>query len=149
MQPTARVLAIMPRPADLTPADTSSSVAPGLAAALRRDHRLVDEVVVEQRPDAAAVAALRDRARTADLVVVGTIDGHRQPEQLALVDAVAATGTPTIAVALRGPWDVARYPDAATVLATYAILPPSLAALADVLAGRASATGRLPVTMTA
>ena len=109
----------------------------------------VDEIVVEQRPDAAAIAAVRDRAGTVDLVVIGTIDGHRQPEQLALLDAVAATGTPTVAVALRGPWDVARYPAAVTALATYSILPPSLAALADVLAGRASATGRLPVTMTA
>ena len=78
---TVRIVAVMPRPADLTPADTSSSVAPGLAAALRRDHRLVDEVVVEQRPDAAAIAAIRDRARTADLVVIGTIDGHRQPSR--------------------------------------------------------------------
>ena len=144
-----RVLAVMPRPADLTPADTSSFVAPGIAAALRRDHALVDAIVVEQRPDAAAIAAVRDRAGSADLVVVGTIDGHRQPEQLALVDAVAAAGTPTIAVALRGPWDVARYPGSVTALATYSILPPSLGALADVLAGRASATGRLPVTMTA
>ncbi len=46
------ILAVMPRPADLTPADTSSTVAPGLAAALRRRFRDVDEIVVEQSPDA-------------------------------------------------------------------------------------------------
>ena len=62
-----RVLAVMPRPTDLTPADTSSTVAPALAAALRRYHADVDEVVVEPEPDAAAIAAIRERARDVDL----------------------------------------------------------------------------------
>ena len=147
--PEGRVLAVMPKPTDLTPADTSSYVEPGLAAALRRHLPDVDEVVVDQQPDAAEIAAVRARVEGAALAVIGTIDGHRQPEQLALVEAVAATGTPTIAVALRGPWDIADYPQTVAALATYSILPPSLAALADVLAGRASATGRLPVTISA
>ncbi len=104
------ILAVMPRPADLTPADTSSTVAPGLAAALRGHFRDVDEIVVEQSPDAASIAAVRDRAAGAGTVVVGTIDGHRQPAQIELVEALAGTGTPVVAVALRGPWDVAAYP---------------------------------------
>jgi beta-N-acetylhexosaminidase len=142
-----RILAVMPRPADLTPADTSSLVRPGLADALRADHADVEACVVDQRPDPGAIAAVRGRARDAAFVVIGTIDGHRQLEQLALVEAVAATGVPTIAVALRGPWDVLGYPPSVAALATYSILPPSLRALADVLAGRASAPGRLPVTI--
>jgi beta-N-acetylhexosaminidase len=140
-------LAIMPRPADLTPADTSSTVAPGLAAALRHHYPDLDEVVVEQAPDAGTVAAVRDRAARASAVVVGTIDGHRQPAQFDLVDAIASTGTPVVAVAMRGPWDVAAYPPRVTALATYSILPASLDALAAVLAGEAEATGRLPVVV--
>jgi beta-N-acetylhexosaminidase len=139
------ILAVMPRPADLTPADTSSTVAPGLAAALRRHYPEVDEMVVDQAPDRDSIAAVRDRAALASAVVVGTIDGHRQPAQIDLVEAIAATGTPVVAVALRGPWDVAAYPPAATALATYSILPASLQALAAVLAGEARAPGRLPV----
>jgi beta-N-acetylhexosaminidase len=141
------ILAIMPRPADLTPADTSSTVVPGLAAALRRYHRDVDEIVVDQAPDAASIAAVRDRAARARTVVIGTIDGHRQRAQIDLVEAVAATGTPVIAVALRGPWDVAAYPSSVTALATYSILPDSLEALAAMLAGKADALGRLPVAV--
>jgi beta-N-acetylhexosaminidase len=142
-----QILAIMPRPADLTPADTSSTVVPGLAAALRRYHRDVDEIVVDQAPDAASIAAVRDRAARARTVVIGTIDGHRQRAQRDLVDAVTATGTPVIAVALRGPWDVAAYPASVTALATYSILPDSLGALAAMLAGKADALGRLPVAV--
>ncbi len=141
------ILAVMPRPADLTPADTSSTVAPGLAAALRRHYPAVDEIVVEQAPDSASIAAVQDRARSARAVVIGTIDGHRQRAQIDLVEALAATGTPVVAVALRGPWDIAAYPSAVTALATYSILPASLDALAAVLAGKAEAPGRLPVAM--
>jgi beta-N-acetylhexosaminidase len=142
---TRRVLAVMPRPTDLTPADTSSTVAPALAGALRHYHADVDEVVVEPEPDSSAIAAVRVQATAADLVVVGTIDAHRLRSQLDLVGAIAATATPTIAVAMRGPWDVASYPPAVTALAIYSILPGSLEALAAVLAGDAVAAGRLPV----
>jgi len=147
--PVARgpLLAVMPRPADLTPADTSSTVAPGLAAALRRHFADVEEVVLDQAPDHASIAAVRDRAARASAVVVGTIDGHRQPPQIELVEAIAATGTPTVAVALRGPWDVAAYPTTVTALATYSILRGSLDALAAVLAGGAQAPGSLPVAI--
>jgi len=143
----SRLLAVMPRPADLTPADTSSMVVPGLAAALRQRYPEVDELVVEQVPDDDSIAAVRERAAGAGAVVVGTIDGHRQPAQLRLVEAIAGTGVPTIAVALRGPWDVAAYPTDVTALAAYGILPPTLEALAGVIAGEAVAPGRLPVRL--
>ncbi len=141
------LLAVMPRPADLTPADTSSTVAPGLAAALRGHFPDVDEIVVDQTPDPSSIAAVRDRAATARAVVIGTIDGHRQRSQIDLVEAIAATGTPVVAVALRGPWDVAAYPPTVTALATYSILPGSLDALAAVLAGETGARGNLPVAL--
>jgi beta-N-acetylhexosaminidase len=130
----------MPRPTDLTPADASSTVPPALAASLRRYHGDVDEVVVEPEPDEASIAAIGARACAADLAVIGTIDAHRLRAQLDMVDAVVATGTPTIVVAIRGPWDVAAVPVGVTALATYSILPGSL----DALDG-ADARGRLPV----
>ena len=103
--------------------------------------------VVEPEPDAASIAAIRARADAADVVVIGTIDGHRLRSQIDLVESVVATGTPTIAVAMRGPWDVAAYPAESTALATYSILPGSLDALAAALAGEAEAVGRLPVRL--
>ena len=139
-----RVLAVMPRPTDLTPADTSSTVRPALAGALRRYHGDVDEVVVKPEPDEASIAAIRARAAAVDLAVIGTIDAHRLRSQLDLVDAVVATRTPTIVVAMRAPWDVAAVPAGVATLATYSILPGSLEALAAVLGG-ADAPGQLPV----
>jgi len=141
-----RILAVMPRPSDLTPADTSSTVRPALATALRRYHGDVDEVVVEPEPDQASIAAVRARAATADLAVIGTIDAHRLRSQLDLVAAIAGTGTPTIVAAMRGPWDVSAVPAGVTALASYSILPGSLEAFAAVLDG-AAAPGRLPVAV--
>ena len=143
-----RVLVIEPRPRDLTPADTTSLLAPGgLAEAIRTRHPATDGVVLEAGISDDAVASLRDRATGADLVVLGTVDALGQPAMAALARALVATGTRVIAVALRGPWDADAYPEVGTVLATYGIQPPSLAALVAVLWGEASVTGLLPVTL--
>ncbi len=144
LDPDARVLAVMPRPTDLTPADTSSAVPPLLAGALRRIHPRVDEVVVDPLPSAADIASVREAARSADLIVVGTISASLQPAQTSLVEALLGLGRPTITVALRTPFDLASYPAAPTHLCTYGLLEPSMAALAAVLAGEADAPGRLP-----
>ena len=46
-------------------------------------------------------------------------------------------GRPTVTVALRTPFDLAAYPAAPCHVAAYGILPPTLAALADAIAGAA------------
>jgi len=42
LAPDERILAVMPRPVDLTPADTSATAPPGQAAAPRTVHHLGD-----------------------------------------------------------------------------------------------------------
>ncbi len=79
--PEERILAVMPHPVDLTPADTSSTVPPGLAAARRC-------------------------AGDAATIVVGTIAAEPGSAQADLVDALLATGQPVVTVALRTPWDL-------------------------------------------
>jgi beta-N-acetylhexosaminidase len=140
-----RVLAVMPAPRDLTPADTSSFVEPGLAAALAAVLPGVEGIVTGHPPTDAEVAAVRERARSADLVVVGTINASFDPAQVALVEAVVATGRPVVTVALRAPFDLGSYPAARCHLATYSIHRESLAVLAQVLVGRRVPVGRLPM----
>jgi beta-N-acetylhexosaminidase len=141
----SRILAIMPQPIDLTPADTSSTVAPGLAAALRRRHSAVDEIVTAHPPTDADIAAVRERAADAAVVIVGTISASLDPAQARMVDALLETGVPTVTVALRTPWEGAAYPAAGTHVCTYGILPPSLEALTAALFGDSDFPGRLPV----
>jgi beta-N-acetylhexosaminidase len=143
----ARVAAIQPEPTDLTPADTSSAVAPQLAASLRSRFAGVDEFVVPHAPSDADVAALRDAVRDHDAIVVGTTAALLEPSQAALVDALLGLGRPTVTVGLRAPFDLAAYPAARCHVAAYGILPPTLAALADALAGHAGFPGRLPAAV--
>jgi beta-N-acetylhexosaminidase len=105
----------------------------------------VEEIVTSPVPDASEIAAVAERAGRSAVAVVGTISAG--PEQAELVRRVIATGTPTVTVALRTPFDLAAYPEAATHLCTYSIQPPAMAALADVLFGTASPLGRLPAAI--
>lgn len=142
-----RILAVMPAPTDQTPADTSSTVTPGLAAALRRHRPTVDEIVVAHSPAADEVRAIREAATRSDLVVVGTTAALMESSQADLVDALLGLAVPVITVALRTPFDLAAYPASRTHVSTYGLLPPSLDALADSLFGGAGFPGRLPAAI--
>ncbi len=142
----ARIAAVMPQPTDLTPADTSSTITPHLADALRHYHSRVDAFVVGHAPTAEEIAGLREQLAGYDLLVVGTINASMQPEQVALVNALLALDLPTVTVALRTPYDLAVYPAAGTHLCTYSIQPASLEALAAALFGEFVPSGKLPVT---
>jgi beta-N-acetylhexosaminidase len=141
----ARITVVQAMPADLTPADTSSTVRPTLAAALRRRHAAVDEILLPHAPGEADVAGLGERLAASDLVIVGTFSAHLQAGQAELAAAVLASGKPTVTVALRTPWDLLAYPSARTHVCSFGILPPSMEALAAALLGEAPFVGRLPV----
>ncbi len=140
-----RILAVMPRPTDLTPADTSSMVRPGLASAIRTRHRATTELLVNQEPTPSEIGAVLGAAADHDLIVAGTIDAG--PGQAELVRSLVATGRPVVSVALRTPYDLARYPSAGTYVCTYGIHPASMEALAAALFGEAPMTGRLPAAV--
>ncbi len=144
----ARIAAVMPAPKDLTPADTSSTIVPHLADALRAYHLRVDEFVTEHLPGDAEIAALREQLAGYDLLVLGTINASMQPEQAALANELLGLGIPAVTVALRTPYDLASYPAAQTHLCTYSIQPASLDALAAALFGEFTPTGQLPVVTT-
>jgi beta-N-acetylhexosaminidase len=147
LQPAAdaRIAVVQSVPADLTPADTSSTVSPTLASALRRRLAGVAEILLPAAPGEADIAGLGERLATFDLVLVGTFSANLQPAQAALAAAVLGLGKPTITIALRTPWDLLAYPSARTHVCSYGILPPSMEALAAALLGEASFVGRLPV----
>ena len=143
--PGDRIAVVVPQPRDLTPADTSSYVHPGLAGAVRRFHEPTREFVVPVAPTGGDIAALLDALRGFQFVVVGTINACHHPGQADLVRAVVRSGIPTVAAALRLPYDAGAIPEAPTFACTYGILEPSMNALAGALFGRAGFPGRLPV----
>lgn len=91
-------------------------------------------------------------ATEADVVVVAMhlrVRQGRPPElsrlQRRAVDAIGATGTPVVLVVLGNPYASALVPDAAGLVLAYDETSRTAGAVAAVLAGRARATGRVPV----
>lgn len=142
-----RVLVIQPQPNDVTPADTTSTVPPMLAEAIRRRHPATDGLIASVEPDAAEIAALRARAAQADLMILGTDAAHLHPAQAELAHVLLALEVPIVTVALRTPWDIEAYPESAVHVCAYGILPPTIEALAAALFGENAFEGRLPVAL--
>jgi beta-N-acetylhexosaminidase len=145
--PDDRLLVVVPRLRDLTPADTSSTVSVGLTASIRRHHHAVDEIVVGDPPSAAEVAGVRARLGDYRLVIVASAAASFVPEQAELVRTILGTGVPSVTVALRTPYDLAVYPAATTHVCTYAVQQPAMEALGDALFGLLPFRGRLPVAI--
>ena len=139
-----RILAVMPRPTDLTPADTSSFQVAGLAGALRGQAGSVSEMVVPIEPESTDIDAVLAAAGEHDAVVLGTIAADVHPGQAALARRLVDAVPRVITVALRTPFDLAAYPEATTHVCTYSLLEPSMTALAGALFGFGSFPGRLP-----
>jgi len=144
--PGGRVALLVPVPADLTPAETSSYLRLGLADALRARGVDVDEYVVPLDPTEAQVAALAAAVADADGVILGTFDAVTFPGQAALARALADRSS-VVAVALRSPYDAEVVPASLAVVCTYGIQAPQMEALADALLGRIPFAGHLPVAL--
>lgn len=140
-----RIALIVPEFQNLTPADTSASEKMTLGSALRKYHPYVDEYIVPQRPCESIISTFRERIEQYDLVIIGTIEAVRQPEQAALVNALLDTAVPLIVVALRTPYDLAVFPRAQTYACTYSIQEPAMQAVAAALWGEIPFQGKLPV----
>ncbi|PKN93627.1 MAG: glycoside hydrolase family 3 [Chloroflexi bacterium HGW-Chloroflexi-6] len=146
-QPNQRIAVVMPRPVDLTPADTSSYIVPGLASALRVYHPNVDEFIIPYAPGDGDIMGLREQLSHYDILVIATLNAYNQPGQQAIVRVALETGLPTVVAALRLPYDLASFPEAPTYLCSYSILEPSMQALAETVFGYRQATGHLPVAI--
>lgn len=143
----ARIALIVPPLQNLTPADTSASEKLTLAQALRRYHPCVDEYILPQQVDESVVATFRHRMPEYDLVLLGSIDAWRNPQQATLInELLTAVGeqTAVITIALRTPYDLATYPRSQTHICTYSVQAPAMQALAAALWGDIPFRGKLP-----
>lgn len=121
----------------------------GLADSLRS--RGADVTVVETGidPDAAAIASAVGAAAGMNLVIAATYDVSVHSRQTALVDALMAAGAPVLVAAVGTPYDIAKFPDVPTFVATYSYQPVAMESLVRVLAGEIMPAGRLPVEIPA
>jgi len=114
-----------------------------VAAEALREHGLAATVLAGASPEEAA-AATEDGIEVA--LVFTSSSGFTTPAaQVAMVAALAATGTPVVHASLRNPYDVVHVGEVAASLAAYGNADASLRAIAGVLAGTVRTRGKLPV----
>jgi beta-N-acetylhexosaminidase len=147
LEPQQRVVVIIPQPADLTPADTSSYVVPALAASIRQHHTNVDEMVIPFAPNAEVIKNVLEQAQGAALIIIGTLNAFDCAAQADLVNTLLQSGIPAVVAALRMPYDLTAFDHAPTYLCTYSIQSPSMNTLAKILFGKLKPQGRLPVSI--
>lgn len=134
LQPGQRVLVVQPDAPTRSEAQ-DDQMASSLLEAVRQ--------LAPQATGATAADAVQ-RARAADVVVLGTYDLAQDPAQVALARNLAAVGKPVVAVALRGPYDAAAAPFLPTYVAAYGDRPVHLQAAAEALFGQLVPTGHAP-----
>lgn len=96
-------------------------------------------------PTSAQITSAETAARASDTVVVLTNKAWANPAQVTLVKRLLATGVPVVVVAVRDPYDINRFTEATTFVATYSYSPVTPRGLVRALTGEVSPTGKLPV----
>ncbi|MBI5650746.1 MAG: beta-N-acetylhexosaminidase [Chloroflexi bacterium] len=102
---------------------------------------------VKAQPTQSEIASVLKIAEDGRVVIVATSDAAKNRAQADLVNALLKLNAPTIVIATRSPYDLLAFPNAPTYLAIYGANPPMIDALAEVLTGKASARGKLPVEL--
>lgn len=142
-----RIAVVVPKPLDLTPADTSSYITPQLANLIKEYHHNLDEFIISYAPEEKEKNNLIEKLKNYDLIVFGTINAYAEKKQADFVNQALGLNIPAIVVAMRLPYDLAVIPQVSTYLCTYSILEPSMRAVAKAMFGRSEITGKLPVSI--
>ncbi|AIG80692.1 Conserved putative secreted protein [Amycolatopsis japonica] len=143
------VLPLKQQPAKTLVTGWGATTTTSLAAKLTAHGTQATALQTGQTPTDAQIAQAAAAAKNVDLVVVLTNNVGTYPLQGKLLQALADTGKPVVAVAAQIPYDAGYENPIKTWLATYGYITPSLEALAKVILGKVTPQGKLPVDVPA
>lgn len=104
-------------------------------------------VKISEQPTRAEIDMSLELVRQGRPLILGIYNLAGNPTQVDLVQALLEAKARLVLVALRDPYDLLRFPQSQTMLATFSSNPPTLPALAQVLTGEINPVGRLPVEL--
>lgn len=93
------------------------------------------------------IAAVTQKAKDYDTVIVGTLTALPGDQQVKLVEELGKTKVPIVVVATRSPYDLAYLPKVDAYVCTYEFPYPALKMAAKAIYGAVEVTGVLPVTI--
>ncbi|HEX2348938.1 MAG TPA: glycoside hydrolase family 3 N-terminal domain-containing protein [Ktedonobacterales bacterium] len=147
LEPAARVAVIARATASFTQASDTPYMHQALVERVQARSANARGVLIAAEAGVAEMDAALAEAQAADLIILATLNASRDARQAALIERLAASGRPIVAIAASDPYDVAAFPQFPTYLATYDYTPPALAAAVDALFGEFAPSGRLPIAV--
>lgn len=103
-------------------------------------------LITSKDPQPEEIQKAAEEAAKYEKIILCTCNGHLFRGQIALAEALAATGRALTVVALRNPYDLPLLPACACKIAAYDYSAPSFQALEEIFRG-GTATGICPVTL--
>jgi beta-N-acetylhexosaminidase len=125
----------------------TADVQTSLGAGLKAGHPKLKEVVLERKPTAEKIAAVRTAAQTADVIVYAVANSENYPDHQALIKELIASGKPVIVVGMGEPYDLMTLPGIETYVAAYGYQDSNLRGVGALLFGQAPPKGKLPVSL--
>ena len=140
------ILAIVPRDMNVVLSNDDVLSHDMLPRSLRRHYDSVQQVVVDESPTKYQAYEAVGRAKNADAIVFGIYSAGASEQLLDLLSSITALGKPVIVVNTNSPVWATRLPDKVkATVCTFGLSAFSFDAAADVIAGKAKPTARLPV----
>lgn len=130
----------------MTPAESSARTPTALGQALAAGPARIHDQVRGVDPAGHEYKQLLMAAGTAAEIVCVTYRAAMHPLQARAVADLVLFGKPVVVVMAREPYDIGSLPIEASIIAAYGDDESTMAAVADVLLGRAHASGHLPET---
>lgn len=145
----ARILIVARPLSDITKASDVAYGHEQLVQTIRRHHEHVESRMLTADSSAQDEQYVMEAARSADVVLVVTLNAHRDPDQARMLRQVAVAARRIVGLAVYDPYDAETLPEIPTFLATYDYGQQALEAAARALFGESPLAGRLPVTVAA
>jgi beta-N-acetylhexosaminidase len=148
LQPEARLLVISQQQNEAFSQAEDNDYPEGfLAETIRQRHSNVDEITLPAHPAEDDYQKVLQAASASDINILLTTDAYINSSQRILMQRLAQSGRPVIAIAVHNPYDLLACPQLRTYLVTYEYTRPALTAAARVLFGDIEPKGHLPVSL--
>lgn len=142
------LLVIAPQRSVFTEVEDRKDSEASLVEYIRRYHEQVTALPSVRRLTSTQREEMLQAAKEADIILVLTVNARLDQQQIDFMHDLLQLGRPVIGVAVGAPYDVEAFPNLGTYFATYEYTPPALKAMADVLFGKSTPQGKLPVSLT-
>ena len=144
------ILAIVPRDMHVVLSNDDVLSHDMLPRALRTHYPDVHHVIVDEAPTPYQVYEAVGRAKNAEAIVFGIYSAGASQALLDLLRSVTELGKPIVAVITNSPyWATVLPPGVAAVICSFGLTSFGFDAVADVIAGKAKPTAKLPVKLPA